>query len=192
MGGPCRPWKDLEPGRCTMPTPHPRYLTSRPQHLASRPRHLPASRWPWRLGLAAFGPATAALAALSPRPSCCPPTATTTPDTLPRATDRPPGRAGTQARTDAHHRPAAANHLPTPSAPTPDTVPRAPSRATGAPGTATWGTSGARPSEDKADSDRRATTNRHLRFARCSPHRHERATRRLSVSTPTFYHAGRR
>jgi hypothetical protein len=73
MGGPCRPWKDLEPGRCTMPTPHLRHLTSRPQHLASRPRHLPASRWPWRLGPAAFGLTTAALAALSPRPPCCPP-----------------------------------------------------------------------------------------------------------------------
>jgi hypothetical protein len=137
MGGPCRPWKDLEPGRCTMPTPHPRHLTSRPQHLASRPRHLPTSRWPWRLELAAFGLTTAALAALSPRPPCCPPTASTTPDTRPHAADRPPGRAGTQARTDAHHRPAGANHLAHPSAPTPDTVPRASSRATGAPGTAT-------------------------------------------------------
>jgi hypothetical protein len=118
-----------------MPTPHPRHLTSRPQHLASRPRHLPASRRPrpGGAGLAAFGLTTAAL---SPRPPCCPPTTTATPDTRPRAADRP-GRAGTQARTDAHHRPAGDNHLDHPSAPTPDTVARASSRATGAPGTAT-------------------------------------------------------
>ena len=49
-----------------MPTPPPRSLpTTRPQHLTrSRPRHLTTSRWPWRLGLLAFG-LTGVLAALA-------------------------------------------------------------------------------------------------------------------------------
>jgi hypothetical protein len=87
--GPCRPENEVEPGPCTMPTPPPRHLTrSRPRHLVrprrwhlptsrprslptSRPRHLPrsrprhlTSRWPWRLGLLAFGLTTGVLAAL--------------------------------------------------------------------------------------------------------------------------------
>src|SRR6266545_4449640 len=39
--------------------------TSRPRHLRSPgPRHLAMSRWPWRLGLVAFGLTTVVLAAL--------------------------------------------------------------------------------------------------------------------------------
>src|SRR5829696_7874653 len=47
-----------------MSTPSPRHLTPPPRHLTSPPRHLPRSRWPWRLGLVAFGLTTGVLAAL--------------------------------------------------------------------------------------------------------------------------------
>src|SRR5215218_7016443 len=48
----------VEPGQCTMSIPPPRYLATPP------PRHQTASRWPWRLGLVAFGLTTGVLAAL--------------------------------------------------------------------------------------------------------------------------------
>src|SRR5215212_4236116 len=38
--------------------------TPPPRHLTSPPRHLTRSRWPWRLGLVAFGLTTGVLAAL--------------------------------------------------------------------------------------------------------------------------------
>jgi hypothetical protein len=83
--------------------------------------------WPWRLRLVAFGLTTAVLAALVASATLLPPTATTTPGTCFRATDRP-GPAGTEARAGAKHRPAGAAHLADPAGPHPDAVPRTGSR----------------------------------------------------------------
>jgi hypothetical protein len=119
--------KDLEPGRCTMPTPPPR-------HLASRPRHLPASRWPWRLGLVAFGLTTAVLAALVASATLLPQPPRGAPGlALPSVPAEPAPRPAPTPPTG----PRAPTTVPTRPAPTPAAVPRAVSRATSAPGTAT-------------------------------------------------------
>jgi hypothetical protein len=123
------PGTDVEPGRCPMPTPPPR-------HLPSRPRHLPRSRWPWRLGLVAFGLTTAVLAALVASATLLPQ------PPLPR---RVPGPALPSVPAEPTPRPAPTTTTgprepttaPTRSAPTPDTVPRTGSRPTSAAGPAT-------------------------------------------------------
>src|SRR5215211_8024700 len=112
--------------------------TSRPRQLMSPgPRHLAMSRWPWRLGLVAFGLTTAVLAALvtsatlSPQPS--------PPRRVPPSYCRPLKPSRQRDRVDPHHRPAGADHRThplDPLDPIPDTVPLAVSRPTTTPGPA--------------------------------------------------------
>src|SRR5215218_1565385 len=109
--------------------------TPPPRHLTSRPPHLPASRWPWRLGLVAFGLTTAVLVALVASATLLP---------RPSPPRRAPGLALPNVPAEPAPRPAPTpptgprepTTLPASSTPTSATVPGAVSRPTSARGPA--------------------------------------------------------
>jgi hypothetical protein len=162
--GPCNPQPDVEPGRCTMPTPPPRHLrpsrprhlpSSRPQHRSrshprhlptsrlprqpiSPPRHLPTSRWPWRLLLVAVGLTSGVLAALAASailPPQSSPLRRAPAFALATVPTQPPARSVSTAPTG----PRAPTTAPSRSTPTAATGPRAISRPTSAGGPAAAG-----------------------------------------------------
>jgi hypothetical protein len=108
--GPGRPWIGSPTG-----TMHHVDVTPR-QLMSPGPRHLAMSRWPWRLGLVAFGLTTAVLAALMASVTPVAPTVTATPGTHPRTAGRP-SRAGNEVRVDPTTGPRESTTAPTLSTP---------------------------------------------------------------------------